>query len=82
MRRMKNSKVLNPSVLMGMVGQEAAPADILMWGNDPVHPKRDAYKTMAERILDEIINTANRKDRATAAHPAEVQTEAQHSPAG
>ena len=42
-RRIKNAKVLNPLVLMGIVGKEAAPADEMMWGEDPVHPKRGAY---------------------------------------
>ena len=54
LRRLKNAKVLNPLVLMGIVGPEAAPADELMWGRDPVHPKRSAYETMAARVLDEI----------------------------
>ena len=31
-RRIKNAKVLNPLVLMGIVGKEAAPADEMMWG--------------------------------------------------
>ena len=26
----------------------------MMWGRDPVHPKRSAYETMAARVLDEI----------------------------
>ena len=54
LRRIKNPKVLNPLVLMGIVGPEAAPADEMMWGRDPVHPKRGAYATMAARVLDEI----------------------------
>ena len=31
LRRIKNAKVLNPLVLMGIVGPEAAPADEMMW---------------------------------------------------
>ena len=54
LRRLKNAKVLNPLVLMGIVGPEAAPADELMWGRDPVHPKRSACETMAARVLDKI----------------------------
>ena len=46
LRRIKNPKVLNPLVLMGIVGPEAAPADEMMWGEDPVHPKRGAYTTV------------------------------------
>ena len=53
-RRIKNAKVLNPLVLMGIVGKEAAPADEMMWGEDPVHPKRGAYTTKAARVLDKI----------------------------
>ena len=49
LRRLKHSKVLNPSVLMGIVGPR-------MWGDNPVHPKSAAYKTMAARILDEIAS--------------------------
>ena len=45
-RRIKNAKVLNPLVLMGIVGKEVAPADKMMWGEDPVHPKRGAYTTL------------------------------------
>ena len=56
LRRLKRSKVLNPSVLMGIVGPDAAPANTRMWGDKPVHPKSAAYKTMAARILDEITS--------------------------
>ena len=58
MRRIKNSKVLNPCVLMGMVGLDAAPEDIWMWGRDPVHPKHSVYNTMAARLLDEVGTAA------------------------
>ena len=54
--RLKRSKVLNPSVLMGIVSPDAAPANVRMWGDNPVHPKSTAYKTMAARILDEIAS--------------------------
>ena len=53
LRRIKEVKVLNPAVLMGLT---SASEDDLMkiWGLVPVHPTKTAYMNMAANILDEI----------------------------
>ena len=53
LRRIKEAKVLNPAVLMGLT---SASEDDLMriWGMDPVYPSKTAYTNMAVSIMDEI----------------------------
>ena len=55
-RRIKNAKVLNPSVLMGMSGHPKPSIDEVfrLWGMDPVHPTQQAYELMARNILEEM----------------------------
>ena len=51
--RVKEAKVLNPAVLMGLT---SASEDDLMriWGMDPVYPSKTAYTNMVVSIMDEI----------------------------
>ena len=54
-KRVKDVKILNPAVLMGISGSPAPSTDTMyeLWGHDPVHPKVQAYKLMADRIIEE-----------------------------
>ena len=53
LRRLKNTKVLNPAVLMGLTS--TSPDDLnSLWGADPVHRTSTAYDTMATKLIDEI----------------------------
>ena len=59
-KRVKEVKILNPAVLMGISGSPPPSTDTMyeLWGHDPVHPKVQAYKLMAERILEETGSSA------------------------
>ena len=54
-RRIKEVKILNPAVLMGIRGSPEPSTETMydLWGLDPVHPTQKAYKLMAERVLEE-----------------------------
>jgi hypothetical protein len=42
------------------ITDEAAAGIGAMWGTDPVHPSEDAYKVIADALLDDIINPESR----------------------
>ena len=68
-RRIKNAKVLNPAVLMGLAN--ASPDSMMkIWGPDPVHPTREAYNTMAVKIMDEIDSEVVLNARLPSSGPA------------
>ena len=50
-KRVKDVKILNPAVLMGISGSPAPSTETMheLWGHDPVHPNEKAYKLMADR---------------------------------
>ena len=54
-KRVKDVKILNPAVLMGISGSPAPSTETMyeLWGHDPVHPNEKAYKLMADRIIEE-----------------------------
>ena len=59
-KRVKDVKILNPAVLMGITGTPAPSTETMydLWGHDPVHPREKAYKLMADRILEETGSPA------------------------
>ena len=68
-RRIKNAKVLNPAVLMGLA--DASPKSMMkIWGPDLVHPTSEAYNTMAIKIMDEINSEVVLKARLPSSGPA------------
>ena len=55
LRRLKRTKVLNPSALMGAMEAEDDPAKLLeLYGTDPVHLTPAGYTAMAARLVEEL----------------------------
>ena len=54
-RRIKNAKLVNPAVLMGLLTTPRASAERMMelWGSDPVHASKEGYRNLAACLLDE-----------------------------
>ena len=55
-KRIKNTKIVNPAVLMGLCGTLLLLMEKRMeiWGPDPVHASALAHSTMAERKAEEM----------------------------
>ena len=54
-RRIKNTKLVNPAVLMGLLTTpRASPERMLeLWGSDPVHASKEGYRNLASCLMDE-----------------------------
>ena len=47
-RRIKNAKLVNPAVLMGLLTTPRASAEL--WGTDPVHASKEGYTNLANSV--------------------------------
>ena len=47
-RRIKNAKLVNPAVLMGLLTTPRARAEL--WGTDPVHASKEGYTNLAKSV--------------------------------
>ena len=47
-RRIKNAKLVNPAVLMGLLTTPRASAEL--WGTDPVHASKEGYTNLAKSV--------------------------------
>ena len=74
-KRVKDVKILNPAVLMGISGTPAPSTETMyeLWGHDPVHPNEKAYKLMADRIIEETGSS-------TVVHPRKPTTPSNNAP--
>ena len=51
-RRIKNAKLVNPAVLMGLLTTPRARAERMaeLWGTDPVHASKEGYTNLANSV--------------------------------
>ena len=51
-RRIKNAKLVNPAVLMGLLTTPRARAERMaeLWGTDPVHASKEGYTNLAKSV--------------------------------
>ena len=55
-RRIKNAKLVNPAVLMGLLTTPRARAERMaeLWGTDPVHASNQGYTNLAKSVMEEV----------------------------
>ena len=49
-RRIKNAKLVNPAVLMGLLTTPRAERMAELWGTDPVHASKEGYTNLANSV--------------------------------
>jgi hypothetical protein len=68
MRKLKNVTVMNSTEALGIIpgdhsSDEGLDRIIALWGSDPVHPTREAYKRLANRVLARATKILTEPDK-------------------
>jgi hypothetical protein len=70
-RRIPNFRILCPNQMIGVGQRKQVPSDeeaakaVALWGSNPVHPTAAAYRSMAECLVNDILNKEARYTNPT-----------------